>query len=320
MLVSKTAGLIGGVAMLALLSACDDKAKVPTGQVVATVNGEDITVHELNGELQTLQGRIPPDAPKKLVEQAALQSVVERKMLADVAKKRGLDKNPQFLLAERRVDEGLLVQALQADIAKAVPKTTREAAQKFIDENPQLFAERKIYALEQVQFLRPGNIETLPLAQARTLGDVAGVLAAAKVPFKRVNVEYDALQVNPQLTAEIAKILARNPDEVFVFGDRPQGAPAPVMYANHVTGSRTEPFIGEKAIVFAQQVMQRTATQKALQTSLKKFTDEAKPNIKYAAGYSPPPPPKVITPGTGPAGSVPTAAKPAAAPAGAPPA
>src|SRR3982750_3449756 len=101
------AGLIGGAAALALLTACSDKAKAPTGQVVATVNGEDITVHELNGELQTL--RVPPDAPKKQVEQVALQRVVERKMLADVAKKRGLDKNPQFLLAERRVDEGLLV-------------------------------------------------------------------------------------------------------------------------------------------------------------------------------------------------------------------
>ncbi len=308
---ARAAGLIGGVALLTLLGACNDKAKAPTGQVVATVNGEDITVHELNGELQTLQGRIPADAPKKLVEQAALQSVVERKMLADVAKKRGLDKNPQFLLAERRVDEGLLVQALQADIAKAVPKTTREAAQKFIEENPQLFAERKIYTLDQIQFLRPANIASLPLPQAKTLGDVAAVLSAAKVEFRRANVQYDALQVNPQLTAEIGKILARNPDEVFVFGDRPQGAPAPVMYANHVVNTRTEPFIGEKAIAFAQQVLQRTAVQKALQTALKKFTDEAKPNITYAAGYSAPKPP--AAPAATPAAAAP-------APAGPPPA
>lgn len=299
------AGLIGGVAALTLLTACNDKEKAPSGQVVATVNGEDITVHELNGELQTL--RVPPNVPKKQVEQVALQRVVERKMLADVAKKRGLDKNPQYLLAERRVDEGLLVQALQADIAKAVPRSTREAAQKYMDENPQLFAQRKIFSVEQIQFLRPANIAELPLAPAKTLNEVAAVLSNAKVEFRRANVQYDALQVNPALITEINKILARNPDEVFVFADQPQGAPAPIMIANHVTGSRTEPFIGEKAIAFAQQLLQRTEIQKALQTNLKRFTDEAKPNIKYATGYAPPATP--AKPGAAPA------AKPLPAPA-----
>ncbi len=306
----KRAGLVGSVAVLALLTACSDKDKAPSGQVVATVNGEDITVHELNGELQQL--RVPPEAPKKQVEQVALSRVVERKMLADVARKRGLDKNPQFLLAQRRVDEGLLVQALQADIAKAVPKTTREAAQKYMEQNPQLFADRKIYAIEQIQFLRPANIASLPLAPAKTLNDVAQVLSAAKVEFRRANVQYDALTVNPQLTAEIGRILAKNPDEVFVFADQPQGAPAPVMYANRVIATRTEPFIGEKAIAFAQQLLQRLEIQKALQTNLKKFTDEAKPNIKYAAGYSAPTPP---VKGAGPAAPP---ATPPATPAGPP--
>ena len=313
MAATKRVGLIGGVALLALLTACNDKNKAPTGQVVATVNGEDITVHELNGELQQL--RAPADAPKKQVEQFALQRVVERKMLADVARKRGLDKNPQFLLAERRLDEGLLVQALQSDIAKAVPRTTREAAQKFIEQNPQLFNERKIYTLDQIQFLRPANLAALPLAPAKTLGEVATVLTNAKVEFRRANVQYDALTVNPQLTGEIAKILARNPDEVFVFADQPQGAPAPVMYANHVVGSRTEPFIGEKAISFAQQVLQRIEVQKALQANLKRFTDEAKPNIKYATGYSAPPAPKTAVPGAPAASAATTPPATGAAPA-----
>src|SRR5207237_1848229 len=138
-----------------------------------------------------------------------------------------------------------------------------------------------IYTIDQIQFLRPANIGQLPLGPAKTLGEVASVLSNAKIEFRRANVQFDALQVNPALTAEIGKILARNPDEVFVFADQPQGAPAPVMYANHVVSVRTEPFIGEKAIAFAQQVVQRTEVQKALQTNLKRFQEEAKPNIKY---------------------------------------
>lgn len=304
----KRAGLTAGVAALALLSACGEKDKAPTGQVVATVNGEDITVHELNGELQTL--RAPADAPKKQVEQAALQRVIERKMLADVAKKRGLDKNPQYILAQRRVDEGLLVQALQADIAKAVPRTTREAAQKFIEENPQFFAERKIYNFDQIQFLRQGPAVTLDLTGAKTMADVVASLTAAKVPFQRTNVPYDG-QSNPNFTTELTKILKTKPDEPILSISQPQGAPAPLVTVLHVVGSKDNPFIGEKAIAAAQQVVQRLEIQKALAANLKKFTDAAKPGIKYAAGYAPP---------AAPAAAPAAGAKPVAAPAGPPPA
>ena len=298
----KRAGLIGGVAGLALLSACSDKNKAPSGQVVATINGEDITVHELNGELQTL--RVPPDAPKKQVEQAALQRVVERRMLADEAKKRGLDKNPQYILAQRRVDEGLLVQALQADVAKAVPRTTREAAQKFMQESPQFFAERKVYSFDQIQFLRQGPAVGLNLTGAKTMGDVVAALTAAKIQFQRSNVPYDG-QSNPTFTTELTKILKAKPDEPILSISQPQGAPAPVVTVLHVIGSRDEPFIGEKAIAAAQQVVQRLEIQKALQVNLKKFTDAAKPSIRYAAGYAPPAAPAAAKPATAPAGSPP---------------
>ncbi len=308
----KRAGLIAGVAALALLSACSDKNKAPTGQVVATINGEDITVHELNGELQTL--RVPPDAPKKQVEQAALQRVIERKMLSDEAKKRGLDKNPQFLLAQRRVDEGLLVQALQADIAKAVPRTTREAAQKFIEENPQFFSERKIYAFDQIQFLRAGPALGLNLTGAKTMANIVAALTEAKIPFQRTNVPYDG-QSNPAFTTELTKILKTKPDEPILSISQPQGAPAPVVTVLHVVGAKDQPFIGEKAIEAAQQVVQRVEVQKALQANLKKFTDAAKPGIKYASGYAPPVAPAVAAPKA--AGA--PAAVPAPAPAAAPP-
>lgn len=287
MSIGKRAGLATAAALMVLTAACDDKPKVPTGQVVVTVNGDDVTVHELNSELQLL--RAPPSTPRKQVEQVALARVVERKMLSDVARKRGLDKNPQFLLAQRRTDDGLLVQALQTDIAQKVTPTTREAAQKFIGENPSLFAERKIFTIDQIRFLRPDNIAQIGLEPAKTMTDVARVLSAAKIRFERAPVQLDALTVNPALIAEIMRITAKNSDEVFMFADQPQGAPAPIMFVNHITGVRVNPFVSEDAIKYAQQLIQRQEIQKRLVSELARFKTEAKPNIKYAANYAPPP-------------------------------
>ncbi|TRW17956.1 hypothetical protein [Glacieibacterium frigidum] len=298
MRIGNRAALVAAISLAALTAACGDKKdEAPKGQVVVTVNGDDVTVHELNSELQLL--RAPPTAPRKQVEQVALQRVVERKMLADVARERGLDKNPQFLLARRRLDDGLLVQALQTDIAQKVPQTTRESAQKYIAANPSLFAERKIFTIDQIRFLRPANIAQIGLEPAKTMADVARVLSNANIRFERAPVQLDALTVNPALTKEIVRITSKNSDEVFMFADQPQGAPAPIMFVNHVTGTKVEPFIGEDAIKFAQQLIQRQEIQKALTTELAKFKTAAKPNIKYATNYAPPPEKPAATPAAG---------------------
>ena len=297
-------GLAAATVLVVLTAACDDKPKAPTGQVVVTVNGDDVTVHELNSELAML--RAPATTPRKTVEQVALGRVVERKMLADVARKRGLDKNPQFILSQRRNDDGLLVQALQTDIAQKVPATTREAAQKYMAANPSLFTERKIFTLQQIRFLRPQNIAQIGLAPAKTMSDVASVLKAANVRFEQGGVQLDALTINPALTAEVLRITARNPNEVFMFADQPQGAPAPIMYVNQVVGTKIDPFVGEDAIKFAQQLLQRQEIQKRLVDELKTIKSAAKPNIVYAKGYSAPPETKApVTPATGAPAAVP---------------
>ena len=305
----------GGMALLAL-SACDKGAKTPEGQVVATVDGKEVTIHELNSELAMVPNR-GGDAPRKLVESVVLQRVIERKMLAAEAEKLKLDENPQFLLARKRTEEGLLVQALQADIQQKVTDTTREAAQKYVADNPQVFGDRKIFALDQITFLRPANIDQLPLRDAKTMADVERVLVDANIEYRRAPQQIDSLTVNPALSTEILKITGASNGEPFMFADQPAGAPAPVIYVNNVTSTKSQPFTGEKAISYAQNVLKQQEIQKRLSTELKKFQDAYKPKIVYAKGYGPPELPKLpgATPAAGAKPATPAAA-PAAAPAG----
>ncbi len=305
MMMRRNARIAAGLIVAALLAGCD-RGATPKGQVVATVNGDDITIHELNSELAL--ARPPADVPRKTVEQVVLARVIERKMLADVARKRNLDKNPDFILAERRGEDGLLVQSLQTDIARKVPLPTREAAEKYIEAHPDQFGQRKIYSIDQIQFLRPANIATLGLEKAQTMTDVAAVLATNKIESRRNSATVDALTVNPALVTEIGRILARNPQEVFMFADQPQGAPVPVMYVNKVTDTKIVPYTGEPAITLAQQILQREAVQKALVAALNSFRAEAKDKIKYAAGYGPPPAPAAAKPAVPAAGATPPSA------------
>ncbi len=286
--------LASAAVALLTLAGCDKSAKTPEGQVVATVDGKDVTIHELNAEI----GQIPNrggDAPRKLVESVALARVIERKMLADEAGKRKLDKNPQFLLAKQRTDETLLVQALQADIQQKVKPAPRETAQKYVSDNPQIFGDRKIFTLDQIQFLRPANIDQLPLKDAKTMAEVEKILIDANLEYRRAPQQLDTLTVNPALTTEINKLSSAANAEPFMFADQPAGAPAPVIYVNMVTNAKTDPFIGERAISYAQNILQRQEIQKRLAADLKTWQDAYKSKIIYAKGYAAPVLPKAPT-------------------------
>lgn len=287
MAINTRVSLLLAVSASLALAACNKGAQKPEGQVVASVDGTDVTIHEVNAEIAAL-GQPNATAPRKLIEAVALARVIERKMLAKDARDKKLDQSPQFVLAKARNDENLLVQALQADIAGKVQQTPREQAQKFITDNPVMFNDRRIMTLDQIQFLQPPNMAQLPLKDAKTMQDVERVLLDANVEYRRAPQQIDTLVLDPRLSNEFIK-MARGPNgEPFMYTDQPAGAPAPVVYVNVVANMKTEPFLGEKAIAYAQQVMQRQEINKRLQAELTRLREATKGKITYAAGYDTP--------------------------------
>ncbi|WP_156254843.1 hypothetical protein [Sandarakinorhabdus oryzae] len=278
--------LLAAVASLAL-TACSKEAKAPEGQVVATVDGKDVTIHEVNAEIAGM-GAQAAAAPRKLVESVALARVIERKMLANEARARKLDQSPQFVLAKTRNDENLLVQALQAEVAGKVQSTPREAAQKFISDNPIMFSDRRVMTLDQIQFLRTASFANLPLKSAKSMQEVEKILIEGNVDYRRAPQQIDTLVLDPRLSQEFVKLSKGPNGEPFMYTDQPQGAPAPVVYVNVVSEMKTEPFLGEKAISYAQQVIQRQEIGKRLQAELTKLREANKAKITYGKGYDTP--------------------------------
>lgn len=277
------------------LAGCGKSDKPPEGQVVATVDGTEITVHDLRAEIQQIPNA-GGDAPRKLVESVALANIIDRKMLAAEAGKRNLDKTPDYLLARARAEEALLVQALQTDIQKQIKPISREIAQKYVAEHPQMFGNRKIFKLDQIQFLRPANLDELPLGDANSMAEVEKVLQDANIDYRRAPQQVDTLVANPQLTSEVIRLSGST--EPFLYVDQTPGAPVPIIAISTVSASKTEPFIGERAISFAQSLLAGEEIKKALDSQFKGWKTAYKDKIVYAKGYGPPvlPQAKAATP------------------------
>lgn len=264
----------------ALLAGCSDsgEAQLEKGQVLATVDGKDVTVHELNAELQGVN--LPSGEQRKAVEQAALQQVVQRRILADIAREQGLDKTPGFLIQQKRAEETILAQLLQSKMASSVKKPTTQDVDTFIAQNPQLFAERKIFTVDQIQFEAPKNAQQLAAYQPlKTMDEVEAQIKKDGFRYRRAPAQLDVATANPELVQQVLKLPA---GEIFII---PAGQ---AFVANRITGERTEPLTGDPARQLATGLLQQRRFAEMLKRDLEPRVKKARDEVKYQEGYAPP--------------------------------
>jgi EpsD family peptidyl-prolyl cis-trans isomerase len=270
-------GVALAIAGVSVLSGCDQGAKTPTGQVVATVGNQEITMRDLRSEL----GNVNPPDPKamKAAEGNALRSIIGRDVLADEARKEKLDRTPDFAIAKQRAIDGLLAQSLEQHIAAQVPPATKDDAQSFIDAQPDIFAQRKIFILDQLQMPRPTDPTLVKaLEPLKTFDQIQALLTDKKIPFKRVETAFDAVGADPRLVAALIKL---PPGELFVLPT------AQILTVNQIKDTKIVPFTGDKAVAFAQQYITRQRTQEAVQRRVQQLFSQAQKTIKYSNDFQP---------------------------------
>jgi hypothetical protein len=117
---------------------------------------------------------------------------------------------------------------------------------------------------------------------------VERLLLEQNIEYRRAPQQIDTLVLDPRLSQEFVKLSKGPNGEPFMYTDQPQGAPAPVVYVNVVAEMKSDPFLGEKAISYAQQVIQRQEVGKRLQAELTRLREANKTKISYAKGYDAP--------------------------------
>ena len=267
---------------LLLLSGCNfgssSSSKTPTGQVVATVGSREITRRELQAELTGSTATTP--AAQKAEQQLALRRIVQRVILANAAKQQGLDKDPNFALLTQRADETILAQLLESKTANSVPAPTTEEVRQFEETNPNFFAERKIFDVDQIRVTRPSDPQLAKkLEPFKTLDDIANYLNQNHIVFQRGPNGMDALGQKPEL---LKAIMALPPHEVFILSN------ADELFANEITNTHVVPLTGDMADKYAQNVLKSQHVQDAVVRQITNVIRKANPSVRVAKEFEPP--------------------------------
>lgn len=266
---------IGVASAMLLVGGCGKKVG---GQVVAVINGEEVTQGEVNAELNGQA--IPPGADQKAVMAQLLQQIVSRKLLVGRAKTQGLDKSPAYLAQAQRARDAVLIGMLASNTAKTVAVPDGADATRFMADNPSLFAGRKRYQIDQIAFAAtPDPVLAAKLRAAKTMPEVEAALKAAGITWQTGTSQVDSATLPPPVAKQIAALPAAEPFLV------PRGGQ---IVANVIRSSEALPVPADQAQPAAIELLRRQAVEQALRKQVD--TARASAKITYAPGFAPPAP------------------------------
>lgn len=201
------------------LSGCGDKSHGNKGsQSLVSVNGKEITVHQLNEELARANVQA---AQKDAASKQILSALVDRQLLEQAAIKAKVDRDPNVMQAVERAKSQIVAQAyLQGKVA-SVAKPEKAEIEAFYKQNAPLFSERKLVEMEQLLLdSRQINDEfKASLSNFKSLQEVAGWLDAKGVQYDRGEVARSVAELPPQISERLKD--ARK-GQLFVIGMGPR--------------------------------------------------------------------------------------------------
>jgi peptidyl-prolyl cis-trans isomerase C len=204
----------------ATLAGCSDDKAAPArpGQALASVNGEEITVLQLNEEVQRAG---VPAAQQQQASKQLLQALIDRTLLQEEAAREKLDRDPKVMQAIERARALIIAQAYMQKRVGDTGRPSDAEVQDYFDKNPQFFANRKQFTMNQL--ILPAAAATAELRaavdKARSLEEVAVMLDARKIGYGRAQVTRSTADLNPQLSA---RLLSMPKDQIIFAREGPR--------------------------------------------------------------------------------------------------
>lgn len=212
-------GCVGQITLvlviLGLATSCGKKnADAKASQTIIRVNGDEITMHQINNELQ--RANVKPDQLDTAGKQLA-SALVDRQILVQEAQKAKLDRKPRVIQAIENAKMQIVAQAyIESKVAAAVKPTIAEVAE-YRAKHADIFANRKVFVMDELAFKAESGIAQdveLLSNTAKSIEEVTQWLDARQIKFAQTRASHASETVPSELLAKLEKMVVG--DMVFV--------------------------------------------------------------------------------------------------------
>ena len=195
------AALAIGCAMI--FSACDsEKQDQIPGQALASVDGEEITILQLNDELN--RANIQPEQIESAKKQL-LESIIDRQLMKAEAQRNKFDRTPQVMHAIARAKTQIIAQAYIQSIVSEIDNPTPVEIKEFYEGHPEFFSQYKKYNLSIIRFAKSAYNDELKsiFGAATSLKDVTQWLDKHNIQYLQGEIARDTAQMPQEMSARL---------------------------------------------------------------------------------------------------------------------
>lgn len=245
--------LLVGTALVLAGCGKENQAKAnekPETQVVAKVNGDEISIHQVNFQLgrmtQSNQAQLTEAQGKQAAKQI-LARLVDQQLLKQQALEAKLDRDPRVLQALEASKNEILAQAyLEQMMTKAVKPSANEI-KTFYTEHPELFEKRRIFRLQElVVDVKKEQFEEVEngLKTIKNVNEMAAWLKSKNYPFSANSNVRTAEQLPLELLKKIQPL--KDGELMAVPAER-------TLNIIHLAASQSAPISRDKATPIIEQ-------------------------------------------------------------------
>lgn len=256
-----------------VLTGCgDDAEKKSPSQVLAKVNGKEITVLQLN-YLLAQQPKADNETKQKL-----LDSLIEQELMVQKAEELKLDRNPDVLQSVEFSKKQVLAQAaIQNLIGKRIEPSAADIT-KYYNEHPNLFANRQVFDVAVFLLKASDMTESVNMAlETSEKSEITQqILEKEGIKFKQTDAKRSAEQI-PAVVLE--KLMVINDGDIIKVPDENNN-----LMLMQLISHTSQPVSKDDAEQAIKQLLLNEQIQNKAQNQLESIKNTA--NIEYLQKFS----------------------------------
>ncbi|ARN23172.1 EpsD family peptidyl-prolyl cis-trans isomerase [Piscinibacter gummiphilus] len=138
-------------AALATVACSKGSDKKSTSQVAVKVNGEELSVHQVDLVMRRQAANVPP-AQQDAAAKRILEGLVDQELAAQAAKKDKLDQDPRIVQQMEAAKRDVLARAYLERLGEKVTEPSSDEIDRYYETHPNLFSQRRLYSLQETNF------------------------------------------------------------------------------------------------------------------------------------------------------------------------
>lgn len=189
---------------LIALAGCGEKKAAVTGQAAVKVGADTVSVELLNHELKKL-GELSEMQTQQATKEV-LNALVDQVLLKEAAVGAKLEDKQEVQLKLDAARNRILAEAYIEHLTASLAKPSEEEIKTYFDAHPELFADRQIFNLQELNIeVNESNIQTVQaqLSKSHNLNEFAAWLKSQGIPVRGRQLAKPAEQLPPALVEKL---------------------------------------------------------------------------------------------------------------------